>query len=96
MQLWYLANRVFNRNSILLILFLFSRLKRGVLATVWQVIKGRNGVELDAFPSVTDHVLADCDAIQNAVDCHLDHLVSCYTITNFITSNLRMKNIPVN
>ncbi|XP_068632006.1 uncharacterized protein [Battus philenor] len=51
------------------------RLKRGVLATLWRVIRGRKGVELEAFPSMSAHKQGDCDALQNAVDFHLDHLV---------------------
>ncbi|KPJ02794.1 Protein yellow [Papilio xuthus] len=64
------------------------RLKRGVQATVWQIIKGRHGVELDAFPSITDHALADCDAIQNAVDCHLDHLGNLWVLDSGIVDTI--------
>ncbi|XP_053607201.1 uncharacterized protein LOC128673414 [Plodia interpunctella] len=50
------------------------RFKRGVMATVWQVVRGRAGPELLAFPSLRPHTVGDCDAIQNAIDIHLDHI----------------------
>lgn len=51
-------------------------MKRGVLATVWLVVRGSHGVELQPFPELRHHEVYDCSAIQNAVDFYLDHLVS--------------------
>ncbi|CAG5031538.1 unnamed protein product [Parnassius apollo] len=60
------------------------RIKRGVLATLWLMIRGRQGVELEAFPSVTAHALGDCEALQNAVDCYLDHLGNVWVLDSGI------------
>ncbi|CAH2037594.1 unnamed protein product, partial [Iphiclides podalirius] len=64
------------------------RLKRGVLATVWLIVRGRRGVELEPFPSVSAHALADCDALQNAVDCHLDHLGNLWILDTGIVETV--------
>ncbi|XP_013198468.2 uncharacterized protein LOC106141359 [Amyelois transitella] len=44
------------------------------MATVWLMVRGRSGPEFQAFPSLQPHTLGDCNAIQNAIDIHLDHL----------------------
>lgn len=59
---------------------LIYRMKQDVLATLWLIIRGKNGVELQPYPELRDHKLTDCNAIQNAVDFYLDHLVSIITL----------------
>lgn len=51
-------------------------MKHGVLATVWLIVREKDGVELQAFPELRSHEMYDCSGIQNAVDAYLDHLVS--------------------
>ena len=53
-------------------------MKQGVLATLWLIIRDKSGVELQPYPELRDHKLSDCNAIQNAVDFYLDHLVSMF------------------
>ncbi|XP_059047250.1 major royal jelly protein 5-like [Achroia grisella] len=50
------------------------RFKHGILSTVWQLVAGRRGPELQAYPELSYNKIGDCNAIQNAVDEHLDHL----------------------
>lgn len=66
-------------------------MKHGVLATVWLIVRGPDGVELQAFPELRSHEIYDCSGIQNAVDAYLDHLVS--KITN-VQSNRNRAGIP--
>ncbi|XP_031765369.1 uncharacterized protein LOC113513458 [Galleria mellonella] len=50
------------------------RFKHGVLSTVWQLVNGRRGPELQVYPALIHNKIGNCQAIQNAVDQHLDHL----------------------
>ncbi|KAI5651846.1 major royal jelly protein domain-containing protein [Phthorimaea operculella] len=64
------------------------RWKRGVLATVWLVVHGRRGVELQAFPSERDHRLEDCKAVQNAVDFYLDPFGNLWILDTGVVETL--------
>ncbi|XP_049869384.1 uncharacterized protein LOC126369135 [Pectinophora gossypiella] len=67
---------------------ILNRWKRGVLATIWLVVRGRRGVELEAFPDQQAHSIADCSAIQNAVDFHLDHLGNLWVLDTGVVDAL--------
>ncbi|KAF9824596.1 hypothetical protein SFRURICE_004053, partial [Spodoptera frugiperda] len=58
------------------------RMKQDVLATLWLIIRDKDGVELQPYPELRDHKLTDCNAIQNAVDFYLDHLAENNPITS--------------
>ncbi|XP_041978593.1 uncharacterized protein LOC121732706 [Aricia agestis] len=60
------------------------RMKHGVLATVWQILQVDGVVELQPFPNVRAHSIADCSAVQNAVDFHIDHLGQLWVLDSGI------------
>ncbi|XP_063533589.1 uncharacterized protein LOC134743887 [Cydia strobilella] len=64
------------------------RMKRGVLATVWLLVSGRQGPALEPFPSLPAHTVADCGSIQNAVDFHLDCIGNLWILDSGIIDTL--------
>ncbi|KAJ8730122.1 hypothetical protein PYW07_017160 [Mythimna separata] len=64
------------------------RMKPGVLATLWLIIRGKKGVELQPYPELRDHKLSDCNAIQNAVDFYLDHLGKLWVLDTGVIDTL--------
>ncbi|XP_072931547.1 uncharacterized protein [Epargyreus clarus] len=87
-ELWTKTGQYIRENVIATKAFSFKddiyvitpRLKSGVLATVWLVVRGRRGVELQPFPNIATHTLADCAALQNAVDFQFDHLGNLWVL----------------
>ncbi|KAJ8728128.1 hypothetical protein PYW08_016513 [Mythimna loreyi] len=64
------------------------RMKPGVLATLWLIIRTKNGVELQPYPELRDHKISDCNAIQNAVDFYLDHLGKLWVLDTGVIDTL--------
>ncbi|XP_035432240.1 uncharacterized protein LOC118264030 isoform X1 [Spodoptera frugiperda] len=64
------------------------RMKQDVLATLWLIIRDKNGVELQPYPELRDHKLTDCNAIQNAVDFYLDHLGKLWILDTGVIDTL--------
>uniref|UniRef100_A0A2A4JAJ6 ubiquitinyl hydrolase 1 n=1 Tax=Heliothis virescens TaxID=7102 RepID=A0A2A4JAJ6_HELVI len=64
------------------------RMKQGVMATLWLIIREKNSVELQPYPELRDHKLSDCNAIQNAVDFYLDHLGKLWILDTGIIDTL--------
>ncbi|KAI8435952.1 hypothetical protein MSG28_004118 [Choristoneura fumiferana] len=64
------------------------RLKHGVLATVWRVVRERSGPELEPYPSLAAHAVGDCYGIQNAVDFHLDYLGNLWVLDSGVVDAL--------
>ncbi|XP_021192107.3 uncharacterized protein LOC110377503 [Helicoverpa armigera] len=64
------------------------RMKQGVMATLWLIIREKNSVELQPYPELRDHKLSDCNAIQNAVDFYLDHLGKLWILDTGVIDTL--------
>ncbi|CAH0579243.1 unnamed protein product [Chrysodeixis includens] len=64
------------------------RLKPGVLATFWLVLRDKNHVKLQPHPEPRDHTVGDCSAIQNAVDMYLDHLGKLWVLDSGIVDTV--------
>ncbi|KAJ0177196.1 hypothetical protein K1T71_007205 [Dendrolimus kikuchii] len=64
------------------------RMKHGVLATVWLLVRTKRGVELEPYPELRSHKIADCSGIQNAVDVYLDHLGNLWILDSGIIDTL--------
>ncbi|XP_038212207.1 major royal jelly protein 5-like isoform X2 [Zerene cesonia] len=64
------------------------RLKPGVLAGVWLLIQANKGVELQPFPELRSHHIADCRAVQNVIDMYLDNFGNLWILDSGIIETL--------
>ncbi|KAM3964372.1 uncharacterized protein ACR2FA_001346 [Aphomia sociella] len=64
------------------------RFMRGVISSMWLLVRGRRGPELQAYPTLGHNKIGDCQGIQNSVDVHLDHLGNLWILDSGVIETL--------